>query len=172
MITKKRGISSVIATVLLVLLTIATAGILAGILVPLVRDNINKSTECMDYTEYFSFDEDFGYNCYNMTNASYSVSVSAKTVEKEIEELVKGFELRFIQKGESDIVSVRDGEDVGNVSMINLGETKIDVPGAGETKTFVVKHDAASKIEIYVTLASGRICEEKSDSINVLGAYC
>ena len=172
MITKKKGISSVIATVLLVLLTIATVGILAGILVPLVKDNINKSTECMDYKEYFSFDEDFGYNCYNMTNASYSISVSAKTVEKEIEELVTGFELRFIKTGESDVVSVRNGEDVGNVRMINLGETKINIPGTGETKTFIVRHDTASKIEIYVTLVSGRICEEKSDSINVLGAYC
>lgn len=64
----KKGLSAVVATVSLVLLTFAAVVVISSFIIPLVRDNLNEGTECSAYRDYFFFEEEFGYNCYNGTS--------------------------------------------------------------------------------------------------------
>ena len=47
----KRGVSGVIAVVLLILLTIVSVTIIAGVLIPFARENLKESTRCSDVIE-------------------------------------------------------------------------------------------------------------------------
>src|SRR3989338_10500321 len=63
---EKRGLSPVIATVLLIMITISAAAILTPVILNFVKKNTEK-TECVPYTDYFKFEESVGgkrYNCY------------------------------------------------------------------------------------------------------------
>ena len=50
---KKRGLSEIIATIAIVLLTVGAITLVVAFVVPFVRDNLNSSTECLDYKEYY-----------------------------------------------------------------------------------------------------------------------
>ena len=46
----KRGLSEVIATILIILITIVSIGILAAVVIPYVRNNLDEGTSCIDIT--------------------------------------------------------------------------------------------------------------------------
>ena len=80
----KRGVSPVIAEILLVMLTIAAIGIVAGFVIPFVQNTLTKSTECTNYNDYFKFQEvfnvgsdEFRYNCRDAGDGLYGISVKA-----------------------------------------------------------------------------------------------
>ena len=60
---KKKGISEVVATMLLVLLAVLGVTIIAGFVVPYIKDNLS-STGCFKARDYYKFDNSFGFNCY------------------------------------------------------------------------------------------------------------
>ncbi len=163
----KRALSPVIATVLLLLLTVSAAIIIAGVVLPFIRGNLDKSTECVDYRSYFTFeekfefeDDSFRYNCYQGDNL-YGASIRAEGNE-ELSEDIGGFKLVFIQKlGDSVSVEVKSGELVSDIRMLDAVKTELEVPKSGEVKTYVYDSGGKiyDKIEVYPLLKSGRICQ-------------
>lgn len=175
---KKKGVAPVIATIAIILLTVAAAGFIAGFIVPFVKNQLHESTECVDYNDYFLFDNEFGYNCY--VNASsnwlYGLSIRADSADEEVEQKVKGFRLVFVKEGSSDSVSVeRNGysnNSDGGIRMLNSSLTMIQIPSSGEVRTYVYNNSQLySVVEIYSLLETGRMCD-KSDSIRLNSRIC
>ncbi|MBI2631983.1 hypothetical protein HYW75_03195 [Candidatus Pacearchaeota archaeon] len=185
---KRRGVSTVVATVLIVLLTLAAASFLAQFLVPYIKDNLTKSTECVDYRNYFVFKEKIGnsnFNCYTLngnTKTKYGASISAIGNDSSLS--IKGFDLVFI-KGDGSTKPIRVINDaVGSKS--NGGITTYDpssnadppscllnikIPNAGETFTYIYTPDPSAlenyvEMEIYPILKSDKVCG-KSDKIEL-----
>lgn len=175
MISNKRGISPVVAEVLLVLLGIAAVGIVAGFVIPFVKDNLNKSTECLSYRDYFSFQEVFKYgtesyryNCRDSDGDAYGISIKANS-DVALAKNIAGFSIVFARPGLSKVIRV-DNETIveGLILMGHNSGTELEVPRAGEVKTYVYSsEDSFDKIEVYPVLKSGRICE-MSDSIDIV----
>lgn len=166
MLNEKKGLSSVVVTISLVLLSIVAVAVIAGFIIPLVRDNLDEGTECFDYRAYFSFEEEFGFNCYREEFGTklYGVSVRAQTAGSEVEEKVKGFKLVFLKEGESVPVSVVD--DSGEIRMLNTSKP-VEIPKSGEVRTYVYEStETFDAVEIFPFLESGRVCD-RSDSTNV-----
>jgi len=92
MAKNKRGISPIIATVLTIMITIAAVAIIAGFVVPFVKNSLQKSTECLPYKEYYLFDESFGYNCKDNANNLYAFSIKA-SFDKALSEKIEGIRL-------------------------------------------------------------------------------
>lgn len=88
----RRGLSPVIATVLLVLLSVMAISILAAILVPWARTSLKEAGACVGYSDYFQFDSTFGLNCVRGTD--YEVSIRA-VGSKELNKSIRGFDLVF-----------------------------------------------------------------------------
>ena len=63
MYLNKLGLSTVIATVLILMLTIVAVAVLANFLIPFVKNSLQKSTECLDVQDKYSFEEREGLNC-------------------------------------------------------------------------------------------------------------
>jgi hypothetical protein len=169
---KRKGMSPVIATVAIVLITVAAAAILAGIVVPLVKTQLNNAGECLGYEDYFSFYEDFGYNCYQDNSPNWLYGLSIKAGSEDETEKVGGFKLQFLKGAESISVDVKDGDNVGEVRMLDADLTTLAVPKSGEVRTYVYSAgEMYDSVEVYPLMKSGRMCD-KTDSLNLQSARC
>src|SRR3989338_4613044 len=147
---KKRGVSTIIATVLIILLTIAAAALLAQFIVPYVKDSLSGSTECLNYRDYFQFKEKAGnnkenYNCYQLSGSSeltkfYGASISAVGNDSSLD--IKGFNLVFIKSdGSTKPVRVieegkaRSGSEEG-IKNLDPSSSNLKIPKTGETYTY------------------------------------
>ena len=79
--SEKKGVSDVIATVLLILLTLTAIGVLATILIPFVQRSLEDSGSCLDSLESIEIvHED---SCYSTYNSETIIVIKAKNVEIE-----------------------------------------------------------------------------------------
>ncbi|MFH1290895.1 MAG: archaellin/type IV pilin N-terminal domain-containing protein [Nanoarchaeota archaeon] len=175
MIIQKKGLSPVVATVAVIMLTLVAAGFIAGVVVPLIKNQLNDAKECFGYEEYFTFYEEFEYNCYiNIsTDWLHGVSIKAKAASGDKVEQVKGFNLQFMGSGESIAVTVENGTAVRDeIRMLKLSKTFLEVPKQGEVKTYVYNGTRRfDSVEVFPLLKSGRVCEGTS-KIDLRGERC
>lgn len=172
MMSNKRGLSVIIATVLLVLLTIVAGGIIASFVIPFTRESLG-GTECVKVRDYFKFDEDFEYNCYDNDGLH---GVSIKVVDSSNADKVKGFDLLFKKEDSAKKASVRIGsvESCSADGIFILGGTCsniIEIPGAGNYSVITYVYNSSDgnykKVEIYSVIENEEVCEV-SDSIRLV----
>ena len=166
------------------MLTVVAAGMIARFIVPMVSNNLEGSSKCLPYKEYFYFEEEFGYNCYTALKDSdgmtvsrlYGISVGANTIKEEDEEKIAGFRLMFVRQGDSNAVEVANDIDSSRednkISMLNSSMEKIIIPRGGEVRTYVYNTtNIIEEIRLYPMLKEGDSCDP-SDSIKVAGIIC
>jgi len=176
MVKQKRGLSPIVATVSVVLLTLAAAGFIAGFVVPFVKDQLNEGTECVGYEDYFMFYDDFDYNCYDNISSEwwYGLSIEADSISDEKADEVVGFKLNFFKSGDSFPVTVEDGTPTtSEIWMLNSSKPSLEVPVRGGVRTYVYNGggEVFEKIEIFPLLRSGRLCD-KTDQFRIGGERC
>jgi len=98
---KKRGMEALVATVLLVLITIAAVGIVWGAVMPLIKTSIETSQKCMDAK--VGIDTQKGYTFYDPVTKDVSVMISRGESNVELSRI----DLKITDDtGTSKIVSV------------------------------------------------------------------
>lgn len=171
MISTKRGLSTVVATVLIILVTIVVTGIIAEVVINFTNDELKKSKECLDYREYFTFDENLGYTCTDKRNSGvyHGFSIHANVGEQDLSTAIGGFNVVLTKDASSKVIEIKKGQvrnyNAGGVWMFGTPENMI-LPVNGEVITYVYNATPIeyTKAEVYPVLSSGRICE-LSDSI-------
>lgn len=123
----KKGVSAIVATVLLVLITIAAVGIIWGAVMPMIKGNIEKSQRCYD----------LGLEVKQTGNTCYDIS--AQTLDIQIGRGEKDADLKDIQiqvgyQGTSK--SVRMNNNL--IVTANNGT----VPGPNEDVKYTINVDA------------------------------
>lgn len=177
MIKKNRGLSMIVATVLILLITFVLAAILAQTIIPFVKDNLKQGTECLPYKDYFQFDTSFEYNCLQSDGSDYvhHISVKAISADNSTAEKVAGFNLILKTDSEGKAISVKNGivESciIGGIkkfeSLCSNLQT-IEIPRTGEVRSYTYRDSVQiKKVEIAPILDSGRICEV-SNSIKLI----
>ena len=164
---EKKGLSQIVATVLIILITVSAASFIAGFLVPFVKNNLD-STECFNYRDYFTFDNEFGYNCYESRAENYyKISVSAKTDNSDLEEGITGLGLAFINDDDSEVFLIEEGTPPSGVRMLSDYNALLSLPKSGELRSYNYSSDKIfNSAKIYSILKSGRECEV-SDTIEI-----
>lgn len=149
--TQKKGISAVVATVLIILITVAAVTIIWAAVIPMIKNQISSGSACLDAVSQVSLVSDEGYTCKNANNISLQVSHGAKD-----------FELADIQ------VLVSAGGDT-TTFLLNNDTTTLDgsgMPGVNEEKVYIINSTGISgtidKIEIAPVVAIGQT-EETCD---------
>jgi hypothetical protein len=163
---KKRGLSQVIESVLLVLVTIVAVFIIAGFLMPWIREQLDK-TSCVKYNDALYFDEDMGYNCRNGTNYYFSVGVK-NLAEKEAEEL-ESIVLSFEGEGKQVAVTIADGASKSDIRMLNASEQKLVMPrNPPEVYTYVYEgKENYTRASLYPKIKSG-LCAKNDELLRIL----
>lgn len=171
MVLRKKGMSVVVASVLLILLTISAVTIVAKFLIPFTEDSL-VSTECFEFRDHFSFDESFDYNCYDDTNDAYILSIKVRS-DNSSSEKVEGIGFRLTGNGTGTSAIAIEGDSVSTISMLDsrIGNGKIVIPkptGRYSALTYNYSSDESfERAEVYPVLKGGKICE-KADSIEII----
>lgn len=173
----KRGLSTIVATILVIAITVVAVVLIAKVIIPFVQENLDKSTRCLSYQDYFQFKESFEYNgkeyrynCHNQSTENlYAVSIQTSNLNDSSN--IKGFKLIFSQE-DSDSISVLDNQatsnNEGGIRMLDSSLGSLSVPKEGEFFTYVFNAGSAiyDEVEIMPLLASGKICPA-SDKISL-----
>ena len=141
---QKKGISAVVATVLIILITVAAITIVWAAIIPMVNNQLDQGTLCLDAVSQLSI-MDMGYTC---------VDSVANTLSLQIKKGARSFELADIQV----LISSE-----GNVESINLLDTYAlaDLPESNEEKVFI--------LDVTAILAAGTIDSVKIAPIVKVG---
>ena len=78
---KKKGISAVVATVLIILITVAAVTIIWATIIPMINNQLARGTVCLDAMTALSI-ENKGHTCFN--DVANHVQVQVKHGSKEV----------------------------------------------------------------------------------------
>lgn len=155
----KRAVSPVIATVLLILITVVAASVIAVFVIPFVSNNLDNSKACFAVLGKMTLAES-SYLCsasdsVNGDRTGFSVQFDSSEID--------GFVVLAITKGASERIEVMNGTTDTRLKMLRDDETfgvsELIIPSEGGVRTYVYK-GAADRIEVYPMLSGGKICDK------------
>jgi len=149
-----KGISTIVATVLIILITVAAVTIIWAAVIPMISNKLESSTVCMEAaTEVRLMDE--GYTCRSSDGANVSIQVKHGA---------KLFDLADIQV----LVSAGGDTTMFEISndMTTLVPSVITLPGVNEEKVYVIDTSdvdgTIDKVQIAPVVAIGntnKVCD-------------
>ncbi len=154
----KRGVSPVVATVLLLVLTIVIGGVVFSAVIPFVKKSLSDSKMCLDLLEGVEFAES-KFNCYNMTTPILNETGFSIRLKKEG---ISGFRVALVgSSGSSDVYDIKSGVTIPVMRMVGAGQTgynkALEFPSVGGQRSYVV-NKSYSKAELTPITQSGEIC--------------
>ena len=124
----KKGISAIVATVLIILITVAAVTIIWAAIIPMINNQLESGTVCLDAVSQVTL-VDAGYTCVNdLDNVSLQIKHGAKAFDlADIQVLIsaEGTTTPFTLV---DNANLTDGTDV----------EKTHLPKSNEEKVFVI----------------------------------
>ncbi len=71
----KKAVSAVVATVLIIMITVAAVGIIWAAIIPMVQNSLNKGTICNDALSDITLIAEKGYTCINRSSSNISLQI-------------------------------------------------------------------------------------------------
>lgn len=131
-LSNKRGISAIVATVLIILITVAAVTIIWAAIIPLVSNQLERGTVCLDATSQVTL-PDKGYSCTNDTGSWVQVKLGSKDVN------IGDFQLVLSKGGSSSTYEVISS----TVVTLTNGSGVSSVPGVNEEVVYIVTDTGA-----------------------------
>ena len=150
----KKAVSAVVATVLIILITVAAVSIIWVAVVPMVRDKLNVEGACFDAVSELSLVTDQGYTCLDGDDVNVQIAHGAKY-----------FELSDVQI----LISI-GGDTTSKMLVEDLGNSKSSLPAANEEKVFTIdgNYSGADKIQVAPVVKVGNteeVCEVSATAV-------
>ncbi|MEK6926538.1 MAG: archaellin/type IV pilin N-terminal domain-containing protein [Nanoarchaeota archaeon] len=79
--TRNKGLSTVVASLLLVLLTIVLVGIVWTVVTNLTEESLDRTSSCLNTFEKVTLGNE--YSCYNLTTKEFQFSVNIEDIDVE-----------------------------------------------------------------------------------------
>src|SRR3989344_5792844 len=92
----KKGLSPIIATVLLILLTVSAATFISVYLFEWFPDEFEK-TKCNNYIDYFYFNNEFGFNCYENSGNNNNYTIESIFSSVKVYAILKSRECESVE---------------------------------------------------------------------------
>ncbi|MEM3405763.1 MAG: archaellin/type IV pilin N-terminal domain-containing protein [Candidatus Pacearchaeota archaeon] len=153
----KRAISPVIATLLLVVITIIATLTLGKFVKEIINKDIGKSS-CYEYMDYINI-LDSEYTCSNST--STLIQIERGSDQKEID----GIYISLSSGASSKGYELKNGTNLNGVKMYD-GSSTIVLPERGEALTYIFSLGNVSYSTITVMI-NGKTCDITSQSYNI-----
>ncbi|MBI2124437.1 hypothetical protein HYT92_01465 [Candidatus Pacearchaeota archaeon] len=152
---RKKAVSEVIATVLIILIVITAIAIITPILINFARSKLTQGQSCFDMLGKLSFD-DSGYACSNSTGTFVTINVGDIDID-EIKAVV-------YKSGSSTPLTIKNGT-AADVEMFG-GNTSIQLPPKGGSLTYALKCSGCTNAESasLIARANGRDCDQATDT--------
>jgi len=161
----QRGFSAIVATVLIVSLTVIIGAVLAAYVIPFVKDTLSGSTSCVGIANYYSFTQSTGYNCY--TSSHYKLSLAQRADGKGAEQIV-GFNLVLESADGAGTLLEARATTGPTLIFLNGSTTYPGLPGPGNIKTYRYNSTTRyTRAKVYAVLASGKSCDQQEGVITL-----
>ena len=164
---KKKGLSAIVATVILIALTIVIVAIIWASVSDLVNTGTEEAESCFNLFEKVSFERK--YTCYN--SAAGEAQFSIKIGDLDIDEVLVGIATNTTGKSFSIL---RGGSEITGLRMYDGGNSNITIPGRESGETYIIDMAAAGlegvpvRAEI-IPVVGGTQCEV-IDTVQDFGA--
>lgn len=100
----KRGVSDVVITVSMILISIVAVGVISAFVVPMIQKQLGKTSACLALRENFKVRTDISATCYNSTTAKLSISRGSEKEE------ASGFSVSLVlSTGEATAYEIMNG---------------------------------------------------------------
>jgi flagellin-like protein len=154
MVMKKKGVSPIIATVLLLVLTLVAVSILSVFIIPFVKNSLDGSKECVNVIGKIRFDDGSAYNCHTDTRTAFSVRIDSNDIV--------GFKLSLYTQGVANPYTIENASIHSVLRMLSSTafNTPLEVPLEGGLRTYVA-NAAYQRIEVNPILKNGKICDAR-----------
>jgi flagellin-like protein len=146
----KRGISPVIATILLILITVAAVSILWAFVIPMIRENTETATVCFDAQQQMQIETANGKTCFKesvnstgspvFAGSSDNVSVQLRKVPGSSSAVIKDVQLIFTDAS-------------GETFSYRLLSLNCSIPGDNEAKTCLISGLSEEKNPVQIAVA-------------------
>ena len=131
-VMNKKGISAVVATVLIILITVAAVAIVWAAVVPMFRNKLESGTVCFDAVSQVQVTDEF--TCYDSDTNELRVRVSSSSGDIDLTDL----KILVYSSGNSySYEVVKDPNDKVNLENGN-NVTVEDLPTGGNSRVFVI----------------------------------
>ncbi len=149
----KKGISPVVAVVLLVLITFLAIGIIWAFIKPLVEGGLEEGGSCFELRDHAKILES-EFTCYNETDSTTKIMIQRNFQKIE----VGGFKVSIFSEGTSKTFDITS-KNPDNVEMLSGGifTTAIEIPEPGEARTYRFSIEG-NRAELGVITTAERIC--------------
>jgi hypothetical protein len=143
---RKNGISAVVATVLIILITVAAVTIIWAAVIPMIKENTLGGTTCLDAVSQVSLETDGGYTCKGSDYVNLQISHGAKSFE------LNDIQVLLSANGTTTTYSI-----VGDGLLTNMTNASTsDLPGENEAIVFRVENvTSLDEVEIAPIVAVG-----------------
>ena len=149
----KKGVSPVIATVLLLVLTLVIVSILSVFVIPFVKKSLDGSKDCVDVLGGIRFDDGSAYNCKITNRTGFSVRIDNP--------IIVGFKLSLYAQGVANPYRIENGSSFSVLRMLNGNfNAPLEVPIEGGLRTYVA-NGAYDRIEVNPILKNGKVCDAR-----------
>lgn len=135
----KKGISAVVTTVLLIMISVIAVVMIAGFIIPMIKNNMNEGTSCYDLIGHVKILEN-EYSCYNTTNSKVMIERTGDNFT------ISGIMLSLLTTGNSRRFDINSAE----------------MPLPGEAKTYVTGVANVSVVKIAAVTSTGKVCDAES----------
>lgn len=136
---KRKAVSALVATVLLILITVAAVGIIWGAIMPMLNRAMEMGQACLNAR--LTIDTTSGYTCYKSTTTEAMIMVGRGAEEFDL----AGMNIMVSGGGQSRTFLIKNGTAV-QASGINVGvkmvggpnPLTIDIPRPNEERTYIL----------------------------------
>mgnify|MGYP002635784082 CR=1 FL=1 len=165
-INSKKALAPIVATVILIAITVALAGLILGIVKPFATDNLDDAERCFDIQEKIQFNHE--YTCYNATGDYMQISISQEEID--IDGLLIAIVSEEGTKGDTFLLSSTPGP-VENIKYLN-GTTEVGIPGKEAGQTYIFSGIISEPTQISLAPIIGKeSCLEIDNTYNIRACF-
>jgi flagellin-like protein len=126
----KKGISAIVATVLIILITVAAVTIIWAAIIPMINNQLNKGTICLDAVSQVSL-SDAGYTCKNVDAGGVNENLSIQIRHGALEFDLADVQVIISAGGDSTSFLLSD-------EATTLAPSPVVFPGSNEEKVYTI----------------------------------
>ncbi len=113
----KKGVSAVVATSLILLITVASVTIVWGVVIPLVKDNLDNAKVCLNAASVVSIRTASGLTCYNSSSKVLYLQLERSAIDSDLSKVgLRAIDINGNAKSQEILVSsVGTGLKAGDI---------------------------------------------------------
>ena len=148
----KKGVSVVVITVLMVLIGIAAVSLIAGYIIPMVRESLEEGGTCFELRDHAQILPNEEYTCYTGASTKLMIERGLKNYT------ILGFVVSITSGPGKDRYDVKETGSTEGITMYD-GSTTIKIPGPGGAASYTFPTGSGESVELGVITGTGKICE-------------